>query len=70
MDSETIYLPTAHAWLDSTVQASIEAAVGASIAHMLIIVEDTNGRIGIVAPNDQPPNVSHVLARRTVDRLG
>jgi hypothetical protein len=69
MDSETIYLPTMHAWLDLFVQAGLEATIGAPIAHMLITMEDGNGRVVIVAPDDQAPNVSHYLAQSTLDRL-
>lgn len=70
VSSETIYCPsTTHARLDSEVRAGIEAAIGAPLENLLITAQATDGRIIVIAPDEQPPNVSYFLAQRAAIRL-
>lgn len=68
-NSETIYRPATHTYLDPGVEPGLEAMVGAPVRHWIITVEDIDGRVVIVTPEGQAPNVSYVLARSSVDRL-
>lgn len=70
MSSETIHRPsTTHARLDSEVRAGIEAAIGAPLENLLITAQTADGRIIVITPDEQPPNVSYFLAQRAAIRL-
>ena len=69
MDLETTHRPTTHARLNPQVRDGVEAAIGSPLENLLITAQTTDGRIIVIAPDDQPPNVSYFLAQRTAFRL-